>query len=40
MSGFVCVELVRQRRQVRRGAAEFFGRTVMRAGVWLYVLID
>jgi general stress protein 26 len=33
--GFVYIQLVPERIQVWKGAAEFTGRTVMRAGVWL-----
>jgi hypothetical protein len=38
--GFVYVQLVPQRMQVWRGAAEFSGRTVMRAGAWLDSPVD
>ncbi|WP_405164965.1 pyridoxamine 5'-phosphate oxidase family protein [Nocardia sp. NBC_01499] len=38
--GFVYVHLVPERIQVWRGRAEFAGRTVMRAGVWLDEPVD
>ncbi len=38
--GFVYIQLVPERIQVWKGAAEFTGRTVMRAGVWLDDPID
>jgi hypothetical protein len=37
---FTYVQLVQERIQVRKGAAEFSGRTVMRAGVWLGDPVD
>ena len=33
--GFVYIQLVPERIQLWKGVAEFTGRTVMRAGVWL-----
>jgi hypothetical protein len=38
--GFVYVQLVPKRMQVWSGPAEFSGRTVMRAGVWLNDPVD
>src|SRR6266571_5325992 len=38
--GFVYIQLAPQRMQVWKGVAEFAGRTVMRAGVWLDDPID
>jgi hypothetical protein len=38
--GFTYVQLVPQRIQVWKGPAEFSGRTVMRAGVWLDSPVD
>ena len=38
--GFVYIQLVPERIQLWKGAAEFKGRTVMRAGVWLDDPID
>lgn len=38
--GFTYVQLVPQRMQVWMGPAEFSGRTVMRAGVWLEEAVD
>ncbi|MGH3165215.1 MAG: pyridoxamine 5'-phosphate oxidase family protein [Trebonia sp.] len=38
--GFVYLQLTPKRMQVWRGPAEFSGRTVMRAGVWLADPID
>jgi hypothetical protein len=38
--GFAYVQLVPQRMQVWKGPAEFSGRTVMRAGVWLDEPVD
>jgi general stress protein 26 len=38
--GFVYIQLVPERIQVWKGAAEFTGRTVMRAGAWLDDPID
>jgi hypothetical protein len=38
--GFTYVQLVPQRIQVWKGQAEFSGRTVMRAGVWLDDPVD
>ncbi len=38
--GFHYVQLVPERMQVWKGPAEFAGRTVMRAGVWLDERID
>jgi general stress protein 26 len=40
MPGFVYLQLVPQRMQVWKGPAEFSGRTVMRAGVWLDDPVD
>lgn len=40
VSGFAYVRLVPQRMQVWQGPAEFAGRTVMHAGVWLDQPID
>ena len=40
MPGFVYVQLVPHRMQVWKSAAEFSGRTVMRAGVWLDNPVD
>jgi len=38
--GFVYIQLVPERIQLWKGVAEFTGRTVMRAGVWLDDPID
>jgi general stress protein 26 len=38
--GFTYVQLVPERMQVWKGHAEFSGRTVMRAGVWLDSPVD
>jgi hypothetical protein len=38
--GFAYIQLAPERMQVWKGAAEFAGRTVMRAGVWLDDPID
>ena len=38
--GFTYVALVPERMQVWKGPAEFSGRTVMRAGVWLDAPVD
>ena len=38
--GFTYVQLVPERMQVWKGPAEFSGRTVMRAGVWLDDPVD
>jgi hypothetical protein len=38
--GFTYVELLPERMQVWKGPAEFSGRTVMRAGVWLDDPVD
>lgn len=38
--GFAYLQLVPERMQVWKGAAEFAGRTVMRAGVWLDHPVD
>jgi general stress protein 26 len=38
--GFVYIQLVPERIQLWKGAAEFTGRTVMRGGVWLDDPID
>ena len=40
MPGFVYLQLVPQRMQVWKGAAELSGRTVMRAGAWLDNPVD
>lgn len=40
MRGFAYVQLVPRRMQAWRGAAEFSGRTVMRAGEWLDDPVD
>jgi general stress protein 26 len=40
MPGFVYLQLVPERMQVWKGPAEFSGRTVMRAGVWLDDPVD
>lgn len=40
MPGFVYIQLVPERMQVWKGPAEFSGRTVMRAGVWLDYPVD
>jgi general stress protein 26 len=40
MPGFVYIQLAPERIQLWKGVAEFTGRTVMRAGVWLDDPID